>query len=161
MSLVKKCDVFLALSLLFSGLVRLVRVRLVTLLLSSQGVAVSRSLLPTSLFEHLSRGQVVHPPTQRGPHSTRSVLSRSLRPCSHRMCVTAKRLGSLPLARTCSKTWVPHLGTHLVFIFVYLFFDALAGASHLDRRNSVSPVELKRRVRCKTVLTVGFSVDLE
>ena len=53
---------------------RLVRVRL--RILSSQGVGVSRSLLPTSLFEHLSRGQAANPPTQRGPHSTRSVLSR-------------------------------------------------------------------------------------
>ena len=35
-------------------LVRLVRVRLVTPLLSSEGVGVLRSVLPTSLFEHQS-----------------------------------------------------------------------------------------------------------
>ena len=55
----------LALLVILSFLIRLVRVRPVTPLLSSQGVGVVRSLLPTSLFEHLSMGQAVNPPTQR------------------------------------------------------------------------------------------------
>ena len=81
----------------------------------AQGVGVLLSLLPASLFEHLSMGQTCNPPTQRTTLSVLSVLSCPLWPCSHRMCVIAKETGLSPLARTCSRTWIfskapPHLG---------------------------------------------------
>ena len=60
-----------------------------------QGVGVSRSRLPASVSEHPSMGQAFHPPTQRTTLSASSVLSCTLCPCYHRMCVIAKRLGSL------------------------------------------------------------------
>ena len=61
----------------------------------SQGVGVSRSLLPASLFEHMSTGQVFHPPTQW--------TTLCVNPCSRAhlgLCATAqepppKRLGCL------------------------------------------------------------------
>ena len=70
----------------------------------SQEVGVLRSLLPTSLFEHLSMGQARHPSTQQD--DTLCVI-RALVPTfavqpphvCHRL-----ETGLSPLARTCSRT---------------------------------------------------------
>ena len=55
-------------------------------------VQVSRSLLPTSLLEHLSMGQDRNPPTQWTTSSAWSVLSWPWWPCCYRTCVVAERL---------------------------------------------------------------------
>ena len=55
-------------------------------------VRVSRSLLPTSLLEHLSMGQDRNPPTQWTTSSAWSVLSWPWWPCCYRTCVVAERL---------------------------------------------------------------------
>ena len=56
-------------------------------------VWVSRSLLPTYLFEHLSMGQARNPPTQWTTSSAWSVLSWPQWPYRCRTCVIAERLG--------------------------------------------------------------------
>ena len=66
----------------------------------SQGVEVLRSRLPTSLFEHASGGPSC-PPTDAMVHNTVQCALTLLEPCNNRMCVIAKRLGSLH-GRTCS-----------------------------------------------------------
>ena len=48
---------------------------------------------PPRCFEHLSTEQALAH-RHRGPHSIQSVLSRALQPCSHRMSVIAKKLGT-------------------------------------------------------------------
>ena len=55
-------------------------------------VWVSRSLLPTSLFEHLSMGEARNPPTQWTTSSAWSVLPWPWWPCRYRTCVIAERL---------------------------------------------------------------------
>ena len=68
----------------------------------------SRSLLPASLFEHMSMGQVCHPPTQWTTLCVQSVLSCPLWPCNCRMRVIAKkRLGCLH--------WLAHATRHGLF----------------------------------------------
>ena len=67
----------------------------------SQWVGVSQSPLPASLFEHLSMGTAVRPPTQRNRtrdekfvHSKYDVRAlMPLYPGDHRMCVVAKGTG--------------------------------------------------------------------
>ena len=54
-------------------------------------VWVSRSLLPTYLFEHLPTGQARNPPTQWTTSSAWSVLSCPSWPCRYRMCVCLRR----------------------------------------------------------------------
>ena len=105
---------------ILSGLIRLVRVRLVTPDLSSQGVGVLRSLLPTSLFEHLSMGQVVHPPTQGTTLNEVRALTPPLPVQPPHVC-HRQETGQSPQARTCSRTWSfmlapPHLGAPLPLV---------------------------------------------
>ena len=70
----------------------------------SQRVGVLRSLLPASLFEHLSMSQACHPPTHWTTLCLQSVLSSPFQARSHRMCVIGKKLGCLLRAHTCSRT---------------------------------------------------------
>ena len=99
----------------------------------TQGVGVSRSRLPTSLFEHLSMGQASHPPTKGTTLSVSSVLSCPLWPCAHRMCVIAKETGLSPLASTCSRTWAflrcLHISAHR-----FLCLTPFTSEDH-DRKN--------------------------
>ena len=71
---------------------------------SSQGVGVLRSLVPTSLFECMSMGQARNPSTQRDHTLCNPCFSCPLWPCYHRMCVIARRLGSLH--------WLAHAAGH-------------------------------------------------
>ena len=59
---------------------------------------------PRPRSEHVSTGQASHPPTRGTRLCVSSVLSCPLWPCTHRMCVIAKRLGSLH--------WLAHAARH-------------------------------------------------
>ena len=69
-------------------------VAMFSLYVRTQQVWVLRSLLPTSLFEHMSMGHAFPPTDTRDRNNAKSVLSRPLWPFHHCMCVIARRLGS-------------------------------------------------------------------
>ena len=80
--------------------------------------SVSRSLQATSLFEHLSLGQGVHPSTQKD-HAQKGHFSWSqcgVGALMHLLPVQVRQrdgTGLSPQARTCSKIWTPLPSLHL------------------------------------------------
>ena len=78
----------------------------------TQGVGVSRSLLPTSLFEHLLLVRARNPSTQKTTIAVLSVLSCLFGRVTITCVLSPKRMGCVH--RKCSKVWRLHIPANFV-----------------------------------------------